>query len=355
MCLAIIYHDRTDPYPLRVMETRDENIRRLSGARAAQAISGDINKIESFCHHWKQISALEPLFSVHDNRQTLIDAQIVGGLDKHGGTWVALSQTNKIYSKLLIGTFANGTFGENSTPELQRQREAAGYAKRGGLCLDAVSFRSAAETAEKMPHLLAKRLKKTGELLLPNYIVVMDINDAFILTMDDTGEQTVIEIPQQELTMLSIRGINAPDSVVTSKFLEPLRKAELPQPFVPNGWDSWVKMASIQAQFNHDWAVENAFAYNHPNWRSHKYSIIQPPYFNTDDERFHRAATAQNSQADDVIEWTSSSTCVAADRDNNFIFLYNERALEKNQPLINHLQQGNFPACTKDYHRVELK
>src|SRR5262245_23358564 len=135
MCLVILYHDREADFPLRVLETRDENVYRPHGARALRLRRGTDGP--SFDAHWTDVESLEDVFLVHDNPNDVVRAHPVGGFDQYGGTWIAVGRETGVYARLLIGIFRDGTFAENPTPELQRLRLAQGYAKRGGVCLDA--------------------------------------------------------------------------------------------------------------------------------------------------------------------------------------------------------------------------
>lgn len=352
MCLVIIYHDPDDDFPLRVFETRDENVYRPHGARAAKLLRDE--RIASYAEHWRTEASLSSLFLAHEDPRDILKARIVGGYDKFNGTWVAVSQENGVYAKLLIALFSDGTFGENATPEMARLRAEQGYAKRGGLCLDAVSFRSAREAADRMPDMLQRKLRSTGKRLLPNYVTVGDHESAYILHFDEHSRLHPIEIPPREVLILSIRGINAQSSVVTRNLLGMIRAAELPDPSRPDGWDSWIDVFSIQRHFRDDWARDGAVPYTHPDWRSHQHSVIQPPYLNVQGPRSHKRAEPSSLQPGDVVEWTASSTCAAADRNGRFSFLYNERFLEEGQPIPGLIAEGSYPSSTRDYTSVPL-
>ena len=153
--------------------------------------------------------------------------------------------------------------------------------------------------------------------------MVADARDAFILHFEEDGNATVTEVPQRELTMLSIRGINAPDSEMTGELLGLLRGAELPTPSRSNGWDGWLRVASIEANFSDFTARPGAIPYLDPAWRSHRYSIFQPAYLNVPGPRSHTRATFGALKPGDVMEWTTASTCMATDAAGRMMLLVN--------------------------------
>jgi hypothetical protein len=353
MCVVVLYHDRTSDFPLRVLETRDENVYRPHGSRALSLVRGA--RGPSFAEHWADADWLRDVFLVHENSRDVIRARPVGGFDRDCGTWIAVGKETGVYARLLIAVFNDGTFAETPTPEAQRLRRAQGYAKRGGVCLDAVTFPSARACAEGLPAMTALAFERTGLKLLPYYVVVADAHDAFVLHLDEHVTMHAIELPQRELTMVSIRGINAPDSGVTRNLLAPLAEAELPRPSESDGWDSWLRIASVHGNFTDEWARDGAVPYLAPEWRSHQHSILQPPYFNVPGPRSHTRASTETVQPGDVVEWTVSSTCVAAARDGATMMLVDERQLEDGAPFPDAVAGMPLPRRTSDYARISLR
>lgn len=353
MCVVLIYHDRDDAFPLRVLETRDENVYRPQGSNAVRLVRGV--ESASYAEHWSGEAGLEGVFLLHEDRGEVVRARPLGSFDRHRGTWLAVGQETGVYARLLIAIFADGTFAENSTPELMKLRAGLGYAKRGGLCLDAVAFPSARAAAEGMRELARRAFARAGKKLLPNYLVVADARDAFVLHLDETSRMHAIELPQRELTMISIRGINAPDSVMTRNLIGPLRAAERPRPDAPDGWDAWLRICSIQGNFGDTTARPGAVPYLDPAWRSHQHSIIQPPYLNVEGPRSHIRPAAGTLRREDVVEWTASSTCVAADRSGRLSLLVNERQLAPGEAVPDTLAACDFPCTTADYTPVALR
>jgi hypothetical protein len=205
-----------------------------------------------------------------------------------------------------------------------------------------------------MPRLLRSKLERTGKKLLPNYILVADWKDAFVLHLDEHGFMHATEVPQRELLFLSIRGINAADSVMTRNVLDRMRAVALPAPARPNGWDPWIRALSIPENFGDDWAREGAVPYLSPEWRSHYHTVIQPPYLNVPGPRNHTRAVPEKLLPGDVVEWTASSTFVAADAEGRFVLLYNERHLDEGAPFPTSISEGSYPASTLDYTPVAL-
>lgn len=354
MCIVTIYHDPDDAeFPLRVWESRDVDVNRLHGHRALLARKGV--KGESYGTHWKTEADLKNLPSIHPDPQTVLDAAIVGGYDISNGTWVAVSQKNGIYAKLLIGIFENGVFGENLSQNEAVQREKEGYIKRGGLPLDAVSFSSAREAAEKMPAMLEDMFKQKHCKMLPSYLVVADEKSAHIIHIKGDLSVAVYDVPPKELQFVSIRGVNVDSSIMTKNVRPEMLGAELPDPAVKDGWDTWINQQSIQARFgDEDHANGIAVPYQDPRWRSHRFSLVQPPYLNVDGPRSHMRPDPANPQPGDIIEWTASTTCVAANRKGEFVLLYNERHAGGQGYAVD-LAGGHYPTSTADYTAVPLR
>ena len=352
MCLVVLHHDRTSEFPLRVFETRDENVYRPHGARALRLARGVDGP--SYAEHWSAEESLRDVFLVHEDKREVMRAQPIGGFDRDRGTWIAVGGETGVYARLLIALFNDGSFAESPTPEMQQLRQAQGYAKRGGVCLDAVAFPSARACAEEFPAMTARAFARTGKKLMPYYVVVADARDAFVLHLDEYATMHVTELPQRELTMISIRGINAPDSVMTRNLLAPMRETPLPHPAAADGWDPWLRVASVHGNFTDGWARDGAVPYLDPQWRSHQHSIIQPPYFNVPGTRNHARASAESLQPGDIVEWTASSTCAAAASDGGMLLLADERLLEDDMPFPETVSAAPLPRRTSDYARIPL-
>ncbi|RZU50935.1 hypothetical protein EV385_2727 [Krasilnikovia cinnamomea] len=338
MCLAVFIHRPGNEDAFVVYETRDQSIHLRQGRMVTA--SG-----ESYGCHWRDDPGLlRRVWTMRFGRdEALLGQQVRGGLDAGGGTWVAVNEDTGLYAKILIAPTVSGELGESPSTELRQQRAKAGYVTRSGLCLDAVSYPSAAEAIAGLRALPAT-LAAEGRRMLPFFLLVADAEHAYVVQHHDQDDIEVHPVTPNEVHVLSVRGLDAPQATLTGLIHE--RLAGLPAPGAdPVSWDPWLATFGLAGYLDER-------SYQDPAWRAHRMTALQPPYLNTTDETRHRRAPWPVDVDPGEVEWTKSTTCAVLGRRRVRALLYEERHVEPGEPWPTAIADLSFPRTSSDYTAV---
>ena len=352
MCLAIVYYDPAAPYEFVMLETRDENVRRLHGLAALAA--ADRPTRCSYGAHWRDRHSLSKLTILHKDPEAVLDAEIVGGFDEGQGTWVAMSPKNRIAAKLLVAEMPGGGLGEAHNPLVNLAE--SNLVTRTGLCLAACSFRDAQEAADRLPGLLVDTLLERGVSMLPFRLVFGGPPGAFVLHFESPASLSLERLPDDTLSVVSTMGINDPRSGITRHLLHTLAAPAMrPDPAAADGWDAWVETCSFTGVFSDDEATKPAVPYLDPSWRAFAHSVYQPPYVAGGGPRSHMRPVGPGTH-EAPIEWTCSSTCAGLSSRLPPVFLAEERPPLNGFPdLPKSIADIPFPSATRDFAPVEMR
>ncbi|GHJ42891.1 hypothetical protein Cs7R123_02330 [Catellatospora sp. TT07R-123] len=343
MCLAVFSFCPQRDAALVVYETRDQSIHLPHGRPAAAGFGIDT---ASYACHWRDNPQLLDrvwTFRIGHDRDLLAEP-IIGGLDAGGGTWMAVNQRTGVYARILIAPMASGELGESASDELRARRASLGYVTRSGLCLDAVSYPSAAAAAKGLQTDLPAALDRDRKLMLPLFLLLADASDAYVVRLHEDGRVEVTPITDCGTHVLTVRGLDTPAAALSQILLD--RLAEQPRPDTdPASWDGWLSAFAIDGRISDD-------DYRDPSWRAHRSTALQPPYLNTLGQTRHQRAPWPSQADAGEVEWTKSTTCVVIGQDGLRTFLYEERHVTPGQPWPQTISAAAFPASSADYTLV---
>ncbi|MFI9504528.1 hypothetical protein [Nocardia sp. NPDC052566] len=272
------------------IEARDEAAYRTHGYEAARGLG--VQHPYSYGPHWFDHPALLQrhwLISRPDNTEF---AEIVGGIDEDGGSWLAFHRRTGVYCRI---------FTE--------------YPSYGDLPLTC----AAAESAEAAVALLTERLlpalARSPKIVHPFQMLIADHGGASVVGFD--GESVTIQRPVAEHPcVVGNSGIDT-ESTLAQSLRGPVELTPAPAG-QPSTWGRWV----------------TAFQ-----------PALHPPY-----------SKGGNGFGDaEQIHWTKSVSIYSADRAGAELFAYNERHVINQQPMPTVVSRMGFPATPNDFFALIVR
>ena len=340
MCLVVFRYDSDAEIPFLLFETRDEEISRKHGDSALKALNRDTSN--PYGVHWTSDESLNSLHLLGVEPSHIQDAEIYGGFDQSGGTWSCVSAKNGIVAKLLVARFPDGQLGERTSSAATDFFPDLEIASRTGICLTAVSFPTAAETASKLPKILDQYLSANSLDMLPFRLVFGDDKGAYVFHYQSISRAVVTTVEEKEICIGSTTGINDHSSNVSAQITQELATQKKPRRSARDWGETILEVNS---------ALASQHSYNSNSWRAFEHSVFQPPYIGGAVNTHHYPA--RYATDDDIIEWTCSSSLSAVSGNNSVEYLVEDRGLLSREEATTGTSFGTyFPSSTDDYTQI---
>ncbi|WP_107656970.1 NRDE family protein [Nocardia suismassiliense] len=304
------------------IESRDQSIHRPHGYEAARKL-GLAHRFSYGPHWFANPSLRDRVFTIRD-AGTPVPAEVVGGLDIDGGSWLAFHRGTGVYCRI----FADTAIGDE-------------FVAASGLPMDCVTADSARDAVQLLETRLLPALD--GARRMPGFhLVIADSSNAFVVTFDGRDTVAATSLAADRPHVLTETGAAADDEF--SKHLQ--SRAEgvaAPTENLPS-WGPWV---SVFAGTDAD-----APDYSDESWLANRHSAIRPPYRDTDDTDRYKNVALRPVTDPSQVAWTKSVTIYSAGRTGAELFAYNERQLFDYQPLPTDVHKMGFPTTTDDFFVV---
>lgn len=281
------------------LETRDQSLYRKHGFEAARRLG--LTHRYSYGPHWFDDPVLqESIWTVRDLRDSEL-AEVCGGLDIDGGSWLTFHRGTGIYCRLLTET------PEHRPATLQ---DGAVPISPSGLPVECATAESARAAAQLLTEQLVPALERSGQTMPKFQLLIADQRDVYVVTFDGR------DVPTSDVVADA-----RPRMVTTSDQSDQLAKRIESIPAPTGNLYSWGPWLSACAADGLD------------------VPIFRPP--------FRTSPTEQDEDA-----WTKSVSIYSADRTGTELFAYNERQLFDDQPVPADILRMGFPATPDDFYVV---
>lgn len=279
------------------LETRDQLLYRRHGFEAARRLG--LTHRYSYGPHWFDDPRLRQLiWTVRDLSDSAL-AEVTGGLDVDGGSWLTFHRGTGIYCRML-------TEAPEHRPAMLQHHAAT--VSQSGLPVECATADSARAAAELLTERLVPALERSGETMSGFRLLIADQREVCVVTFD--GRDAV--------TTEFVTG-DRPRLLTTSGPADQLEK-RIESTAAPTGsLYSWVPWLSACAADDLDLPV------------------FRPPF---------RTSPAGS----DDIAWTKSVSIYSAGRTGTELFAYNERHLFDDQPVPTDVRRMGFPATPDDFY-----
>jgi hypothetical protein len=273
-----------------VLETRDQSLYRPHGFEAARRL-GLAHRCSYGPHWFDNPEVRGSIWTVRDLGDSEL-AEVSGGLDADGGSWLAFHRGTGVYCRLLT-----------DVPERR-----GGTVSPGGLPVECAAAGSARAAAELLAERLVPALERAGETMPGFRLLLADHREVCAVTFDGRDAVTMEPVTSDR-----------PRTLTASGTMDALAERVESIPAPTGGLYSWGPWLSACAAEDLD-----------P-------PIYRPP---------HPTASAEP----DGMAWTKSVTLYAADRTGTEFFAYNERQLFDGQPAPAHIDRMGFPKTPDDFY-----
>ncbi|MFI6041623.1 hypothetical protein ACIA8C_08300 [Nocardia sp. NPDC051321] len=301
-----------------VVESRDQSSYRPHGYEAARKL-GLAHRF-SYGTQWLDNPELgDRVWTIQATTNPAL-ADVVGGLDIDGGTWLAFHRDTGVYSRIFV---AEPTPAEFISPY--------------GLPIDCATAESARDAVELLETRLLPALGDVAKM--PGFnLLIADPDDAFVVTFDGHDSMTTTSLSDGRTHVLTDA-----DDEFGKRIQEQAEQAPAPTEKL-SSWAPWLSVYTS--------ADTDAPDYSDESWLANAYSAVRPPYRDTPDaDRFKNVAlfpVTDPSQA----AWTKSVSIYSAGRTGAELFAYNERQLFDYQPLPTDVRHMGFPTTPDDFFVV---
>ncbi|MEV6559394.1 hypothetical protein AB0M22_27010 [Nocardia sp. NPDC051756] len=301
------------------VEARDQSIYRPHGFEAARKLG--LEHRFSYGPHWRVNPYLrERVFTIQAaNNPALADVE--GGLDIDGGTWLAFNRRTGVYCRIFSAGWDDNT------------RTDSEFLSPSGLPIDGATADSAQHAVELLEKGLLPALDSSRQL--PGFqLVVADSRDAFVVAFD--GRDSVTTTPL---------AAGRPHVLTTNdefgKQLQTRAESSQAPTEILTSWGPWLSAFTATGT-----------DYGNERWTADANSAIRPPYCNTaGPDRYQNVRLFPETDPSQAA-WTKSVSLYSAGKTGAELFAYNERQLFDYQPLPTEVRRMGFPTTTDDFFVV---
>ncbi|WP_280356026.1 hypothetical protein [Nocardia otitidiscaviarum] len=312
MCTCVFLLDDKAARFLAI-ESREQPVHRPHGFEAARRLG--LHPRCSYGPHWHDNPELLQRIPASRIPNSDALADVVGGIDAEGGTWLAFNRRSGVYCRLLT----TGTAAPAAVTTLPI------------LCATAESARHAVHLVEELPP------ADTDTATLAYRLLIADGHDATVIAVDGPAVTTTALPPGVPHLLTTAEPTDG--GALGKRLVD--RLTRLPAP--TGSLESWGPWLSVYTG-----ADEPGPDYHSPAWTAYTYSAVQPPFITTATES-HKTAAAFAAESPDEVEWTASVSLYAARPDGVELFAYNERQLFPYQPVPTEVARMGFPATPDDF------
>ncbi|PXX71257.1 hypothetical protein DFR70_101679 [Nocardia tenerifensis] len=305
------------------VESRDHSIYRPHGFQAARELG--LTHRFSYGPHWHDNPELRDRIWTIGNATESASAEVVGGLDIDGGTWLALHRRTGVYCRILTET--------PDDPEFVSPR---------GLPIDCATAESAREAVRLLETRLRPALEESGKRMPGFHMLVADPRDAFVVAFDGADSVTATALPDGRPHVLTESGPAADDE--SGKRLQSLAESAAAPDEKLTSWAPWLTLFASRPDDAPDYSTEN--------WVASAHSTIRPPYRDTEDRNRHKNVALFPVTDPSQAAWTKSVSIYSAGKTGAELFAYNERQLFDYQPLPSDVRRVGFPTTPDDFFVV---
>jgi hypothetical protein len=279
------------------LETRDQSLYRRHGFEAARRLG--LTHRYSYGPHWFDDPELrKSIWTVRDLSDSAL-AEVSGGLDIDGGSWLTFHRSTGIYCRM-------PTEIPEHRPAILQQRAVT--VSPSGLPVECATADSARAAAELLTEQLVPALENSGETMPGFRLLIADQREVCVVTFDGRDAVTTECVTDDR-----------PRILTTSGPADQLAKRIESIPAPTGSLYSWGPWLSACAADDLD------------------LPIFRPPF---------RTSPAEP----DDIAWTKSVSIYSADRTGTEFFAYNERHLFDDQPVPTDIHRMGFPATPDDFY-----
>jgi len=281
------------------LETRDQSLYRRHGFEAARRLG--LAHRYSYGPHWfDDPELLESIWTVRDISDSGL-AEVSGGLDVDGGSWLTFHRGTGIYCRMLT---------ETAEHRPARPQHPAVTVSPTGLPVECATAESARAAADLLTGQLVPALESSGETMPGFQLLIADQRDVYVVTFDG-----------RDVSATQVATDDRPRILTTSGPADQLAK-RIESTTAPTGslysWGPWLSACAAE-----DLDVP----------------IFRPPFRTSPDEP-------------DGIAWTKSVSLYSANGAGTEFFAYNERQLFDDQPVPVDIHRMGFPATPDDFYVV---
>jgi hypothetical protein len=281
------------------LETRDQSLYRRHGFEAARRLG--LTHRYSYGPHWFDDPELRKLiWTVRDLGDSAL-AEVSGGLDIDGGSWLTFHRGTGIYCRLL-------TAAPEHRPAIPQHRAVT--VSPSGLPVECATADSARAAAELLTEQLVPALESSGEAMAGFRLLIADHLDVYVVTFDGHGALTTEIVTDDR-----------PRILTTSDTADQLAQ-RIESITAPTGdlysWGPWLSACAADDL---------------------DLPIFRPPF------------RTSHGEPDDIA-WTKSVSLYSADRTGTEFFAYNERQLFDDQPVPTDIHRMGLPATPDDFYVV---
>ncbi len=333
MCTCMFFLDSAGERFVAI-ESRDHSIYRPHGFEAARKLG--LNQPSSYGTHWQDNPDLrKKVWTVQaaDNPES---ADVVGGLDIDGGSWLAFHRRTGVYCRVFTPEWDDHTRSDSTG-----NSAAAELIAPGGLSLDCATAASAEHAVELLRSRLVPALGDSGTLL-PFHMVIADPHHAFVVAFDGRETVTATEMADGRPHVLTTAA-SAGEEEFGRSLQQRAETAEAPGEKLTS-WAPWLSVfAGIEPK---------APDYSATGWTADRYSAIRPPYRAGADADRYKNVTLFPVTDPRQIAWTKSVSIYSAGQTGAELFAYNERQLFEYQPVPADVRRMGFPTTPDDFFVV---
>lgn len=279
------------------LETRDQSLHRQHGFEAARRLG--LSHRYSYGPHWFDDPELrKSIWTTRDLSGSAL-ADVSGGLDIDGGSWLTFHRGSGIYCRLLT------EIPGHRPPMLPH---GAVTVSPSGLPVECATAGSARAAAELLTERLVPALERSGDGMTGFRLLIADQRDVCVVTFDGRDAVTTDFVTDDRPRILTTSG----PSDQLAKRVESIA--------APTGslysWGPWLSACAADDL---------------------DLPIFRPPF------------GTSPAESDDIA-WTKSVTMYAADLSGTELFAYNERHLFDDQPVPTDVHAMGFPATPDDFY-----
>jgi hypothetical protein len=281
------------------LETREQSLYRPHGFEAARRLG--LTHRYSYGPHWFDDPELRKLIWTVRGLSDSALAEVSGGLDIDGGSWLTFHHSSGIYCRMLTEMPAH------RSAMLQHR---AVTVSPSGLPVECATGDSARTAAELLTEQLVPALENSGQIMAGFRLLIADQRDVYVVTFDGRDAVTIEVVTDDRPRILTTSG--SADQL--AKRIESIT--------APTGnlysWGPWLSACAADDL---------------------DLPIFRPPF---------RTSPAEP----DDIAWTKSVSIYSADRTGTEFFAYNERQLFDDQPVPTDIHRMGFPATPDHFYVV---
>ena len=279
------------------LETRDQSLYRRHGFEAARRLG--LTHRYSYGPHWSDDPQLRKSIWTVRNLSDSALAEVNGGLDIDGGSWLTFHRGTGIYCRML-------TEAPEHRPAILQHR--ATKVSPSGLPVECATADSARAAAELLTERLVPALENSGEMMPRFRLLIADQREVCVVTFDGRDAVTTESVTDDRPRMLTTSG----PADQLAKRIESVA--------APTGslysWGPWLAACAADDL---------------------DLPIFRPPF------------PTSPGGSDDMV-WTKSVSIYSADRTGTELFAYNERHLFDGQPVPTDIDRMGFPATPDDFY-----